>query len=86
MLLPWVAWVIKPVLAVEIAHSEPNMDFQINLLTEHEIARAIRMLDAIGHKLGINDNESDSERTQREQNVEPQSVLHEMDLAQRRML
>jgi hypothetical protein len=51
-------------------------------LTEHEITRAIRMLDAIGRKLGI--DESDTELLQLEQNVEPQAVLHEMDLAQRR--
>jgi hypothetical protein len=81
MRLPWIAWVVKRALAVEIAHPNPNLDFQSNLLTEHEITRAIRM-DAIGRKFGI--KESDSERTQREQNVEPQAVTPEMDLAQRR--
>jgi uncharacterized membrane protein len=75
------AWVVKLALAVEIAHPKPNLDFQINLLTEHEITRVIRM-DAIGRKLGI--DELDTELLQLEQNVEPQAVLHEMDLAQRR--
>ena len=67
--------------AVEADH-RADLDLQINLLTEHEITRVIRMLDAIGRKLGI--DESDTELVQLEQNVEPQAVLHEMDLAQRR--
>jgi uncharacterized membrane protein len=60
-----------------------DLDLQINLLTEHEVTRIIRMLDAIQTKLGI-ENDNDGELPQLEQNVGPQEVLQEMDIAQHR--
>ena len=64
--------------AAEMDH-RADLDLQINLLTEHEITRVIRMLDVIGRKLEVN-----SELIELEQDVKPQAVLHEMDLVQRR--
>ena len=64
--------------AAEVDH-RADLDLQINLLTEHEITRVIRMLDVIGRKLEVN-----SELIELEQDVKPQAVLHEMDLVQRR--
>jgi uncharacterized membrane protein len=69
--------------AAEADH-RADLDLQINLLTEHEITRVIRMLDAIGRKLEV-DVELDEELLQLERNVEPQQVMQEMDLAQHRV-
>ena len=68
--------------AAEADH-RAGLDLQINLLTEHEITRVIRMLDAIGRKLEV-EVELDEELVQLERNVEPQQVMQEMDLAQHR--
>ena len=67
--------------AVEADH-RADLDLQINLLTEHEITRVIKMLDIIQNKLGIENN--DAELSELEQEVRPEDVLMEMDLAQRR--
>ena len=69
-------------MAAEADH-RADLDLQINLLTEHEITRVIRMLDAIGRKLEV-EIELDEELLQLERNVEPQEVMQEMDLAQHR--
>jgi uncharacterized membrane protein len=63
------------------ADHRADLALQINLLTEHEITRVLKMLDAIQDKLGI-ENDSDTELQQLEQNVGPQEVLQEMDRAQ----
>jgi uncharacterized membrane protein len=67
--------------AAEADH-RADLDLQINLLTEHEITRVLRLLDAIGRKLEV--DVTDSELAQLELDVAPQAVLHEMDLAQHR--
>ncbi len=66
------------------ADRRADLNLQMTLLTEHEITRAIRMLDAIQDKLGI-DNDGDEELSELEQEVRPEDVLTEMDLAQRRL-
>ncbi len=65
------------------ADHRADLDLQINLLSEHEITRVIRMLDAIQDRLGI-ENDSDAELVQLERNVSPREVLQEMDRAQYR--
>jgi uncharacterized membrane protein len=65
------------------ADHRADLDLQINLLTEHEITRVIRMLDAIGRKLEVG-IAADPELEDLERNVSPQEVLDEMDLAQHR--
>jgi uncharacterized membrane protein len=67
--------------AAEADH-RADLDLQINLLTEHEITRVLRLLDAIGRKLEV--DVTDSELAQLELDVAPQAILHEMDLAQHR--
>jgi uncharacterized membrane protein len=64
-------------LSVE-ADRRADLDLHIGLLTEHELTRVIRMLDAIQDKLGI-ENEQDSELTELEEDVSPEAVLHEID-------
>ena len=63
------------------ADRRADLDLQINLLTEHEITRVIQMLDAIQHKLGI-ENDSDAELRELENNVGPREVLQELERAQ----
>jgi uncharacterized membrane protein len=70
-------------LSVE-ADRRADLDLQIGLLTEHELTRALKMLDAIQDKLEI-ENNSDKELLDLEQDVHPEDVLEEMDLAQRRL-
>ncbi len=69
--------------AAEADH-RADLDLQISLLTEHEITRVIRMLDAIGRKLEV-EIELDEELLQLERNVEPQQVMQQMELAQHRV-
>jgi uncharacterized membrane protein len=64
-------------LSVE-ADRRADLDLHIGLLTEHELTRVIRMLDAIQDKLGI-DNEQDVELAELEEDVCPEAVLHEID-------
>ena len=54
-----------------------HLDLQIGLLTEHELTRALQMLDAIQEKLGI-ENDSDIELAQLEMETRPEDVLAEI--------
>jgi uncharacterized membrane protein len=54
-----------------------HLDLQIGLLTEHELTRALQMLDAIQGKLGI-ENDSDIELAQLEMETRPEDVLAEI--------
>jgi uncharacterized membrane protein len=60
------------------ADRRADLDLHIGLLTEHELTRVIRMLDAIQDKLGI-DNDSDAELKELEEDISPESVLGEID-------
>lgn len=66
------------------ADRRADLDLQIGLLTEHELTRALKMLDAIQDKLGI-DNDTDKELLDLEKDVNPKDVLKEMDRIQRQM-
>jgi uncharacterized membrane protein len=66
------------------ADRRADLDLQIGLLEEHELSRAIKMLDAIQDKLGI-DNDTDAELLDLEKDVHPEDVLAEMDRIQRRL-
>jgi uncharacterized membrane protein len=66
------------------ADRRADLDLQIGLLTEHELTRALNMLDAIQDKLGI-ENDSDQELLDLEKDVNPKDVLKEMDFIQRRV-
>jgi uncharacterized membrane protein len=59
-----------------------DLDLQMNLLTEHELTRALQMLDAIQDKLGI-ENDSDPELNDLEENVHPQDVIKEIERVQK---
>jgi uncharacterized membrane protein len=66
------------------ADRRADLDLQIGLLTEYELTRVIKMLDAMQDKMGI-ENDSDLELLDLEKNVHPEDVLEEMDRIQRRI-
>ncbi len=61
-----------------------DLDLQMDLLTEHELTRVIKMLDEIQDKLGI-ENDSDPELSDLEKEVHPEEVLAEIDRIQQRV-
>ncbi len=64
------------------ADRRADLDLQIGMLTEHELTRVLRMLDAIQDNLGIA-NDHDNELSDLEQDVHPEDVLAAMDRTQR---
>lgn len=60
------------------ADRRADLDLQIGLLTERELTQALRMLDAIQEKLGI-ENDTNSELQEMESDVRPEAVLNEID-------
>ena len=66
------------------ADRRADLDLQMGLLTEHELTRALKMLDEIQDKLGI-DNDADTELLDLEKNVHPQDVMREMERIQQQM-
>jgi len=67
------------------ADRRADLDLQIGLLAEHELTRALKMLDAIQDKMGI-ENDADTELLDLEKEVSPKDVLAEMDRIQRRAM
>ena len=63
------------------ADRRADLDLQIGLLSEHELTHALRMLDAIQTKLGI-ESTIDGQLFDLEQEVNPEDVLNEMDRVQ----
>lgn len=61
-----------------------DLDLHIGLLTEHELTRALHMLDAIQDKLGI-ENDADSELADLEMETKPEDVLAEIERLQQRV-
>ena len=55
-----------------------DLDLQINLLTERELTRVLKMLDEIQDKMGI-DNEHDQELSEFEERTRPDDVLKEIE-------
>jgi uncharacterized membrane protein len=66
------------------ADRRADLDLQIGLLTEYELTRVLKMLDAIQDKMGI-ENDTDEELIDLERDVHPEDVLEEMDEIQRRV-
>jgi uncharacterized membrane protein len=60
-----------------------DLDLHIGLLTEHELTRALRILDAIQHKLDIA-HDDDRELTDLEMETRPEEVLAEIERVQHR--
>jgi uncharacterized membrane protein len=60
------------------ADKRAELDLHVGLLSEHEITRMLKMLDAIQDKLGI-ENDEDSELAELESDLKPQDVLKEIE-------
>jgi uncharacterized membrane protein len=71
-------------LSVE-AERRADLDLHIGLLTEHELTRVLKMLDAVQHKLGIA-HDDDSELAELEMETRPEDVLAEIELVHQRAL
>ena len=65
----------------EEAERRSDLDLQMDLLTEHELTRALLMLDMIQEKLGI-ENNTDAELVELEQEIKPEDVLAEIERLQ----
>jgi len=65
----------------EEAERRSDLDLQMDLLTEHELTRALLMLDAIQEKMGI-ENDTDPELAELEQEIKPEDVLAEIERLQ----
>lgn len=61
----------------EQSDKRAELDLHVGLLSEHEITRMIKMLDAIEDHLGIS-NDTDSELRELEADLRPQDVLQEI--------
>ena len=61
-----------------------TLDLQIGLLTEHELTRALKMLDEIQDHMGIYQDPT-SDLMELEAEVRPEDVLAEMDAAEYRL-
>jgi uncharacterized membrane protein len=67
------------------AEHRADLDLHIDLLTEYELTRVLRMLDAIQDKMGI-DNEKDRELAELEMGSKPERVFAEIERLQSRVL
>jgi uncharacterized membrane protein len=64
----------------ELNDKRANLDLQINLLSEHEITRLIKLVDALARKSGIELRE-DEQLAELERDVRPEQVLAEIEHA-----
>jgi len=67
-------------MAIE-ADRRADLDLHVDLLTEHEVTRVLKMLDAIQDKLGI-PNDEDRELRELEMECTPTAVLEQLDWAE----
>jgi uncharacterized membrane protein len=63
------------------AEHRADLDLHIDLLTEYELTRVLQMLDAIHHKLGIEESQ-DAELVELERETDPEEVLAEIERLQ----
>lgn len=59
------------------ADKRADLDLQINLLSEHEITRLVKLVDAIAERMGI-EEANDAEMEELEQDVKPEALLDEI--------
>ena len=69
--------------AKEEADQRADLDLQMSLLNQYELSHALKMLDEIQDKLGI-ENDEDIELKKMQQHISPTDVLIEMNLVQKR--
>jgi uncharacterized membrane protein len=64
-----------------LANKRGDLDVQISLLAEHELTRLIRLVEAMGRKMGVHDRAD--EVTDLEHDVAPETVLDRIERAER---
>ena len=69
--------------AKEEADQRADLDLQMSLLNQYELSHALKMLDEIQDKLGI-ENDDDMELKKMQQHISPTDVLIEMNLVRKR--
>jgi uncharacterized membrane protein len=62
----------------ELADRRSELDLQINLLTEHELTRVLKIVDALADKFGIDGGDA-NELEELERDTKPQEVLKELE-------
>ncbi len=62
----------------EVADTRADLDLQISLLSEHEITRVVRLVTAIGARMGI-DEAKDPELAELGRDVAPEEVLRQIE-------
>jgi uncharacterized membrane protein len=67
-----------------LADRRAELDLQVSLLAEHEITRLIRLVKAIGDRLGVEEAQSPDLQTL-ERDVKPEAVLDHIDDARRQV-
>jgi len=68
----------------EDSERRANLHLQIGLLTEHEVTRALKMLDEIQDKVG-SEKEAGTDLKELELEVRPEDVLYEIEKIQHRV-
>ena len=69
----------------EQAEHRADLDLHVDLLTEYELTRVLKMLAAIQDRLGI-ENDQDAELLDLERETQPEEVLAEIERLQKRVL
>lgn len=59
------------------AAEQSDLDLQINLLTEHELTRLVKLVDAMAQKMGVNVGDR-AELDEVERDVSPEAVLDKL--------
>ncbi len=67
-----------------LADKRADLDLQISLLAEHEVTRLIRLVAAVGRRLGVEESQ-DPELPELAQDVRPERVLEQMEAHEKRM-
>lgn len=65
-----------------MAEERANLDLQVNLLSEHEITRLIRLTKAIAERCGVEESAS-ADLPELERDIRPEEVLERMEDASR---
>ncbi len=66
------------------ADRRADLDLQISLLAEHEVTRLIRLVTAIGRRLGVEESR-DPELPELAQDVRPERVMEQLEAQERRL-
>jgi uncharacterized membrane protein len=65
-----------------VADKRADLDLQVNLLSEHEITRLIRLTKAVAERLGVKESES-PELPELERDIDPEHVLDKLETVSR---